>query len=114
MEGFLNSCQTKPNYQGFSNGPRQLVPTPARASNAQSQPPSNYSELNKYERRIRSDMERMLRANNERMLKATIEQFSQSTIANREKGIFPSQLRPTLMVKLPLTLFLTLLERSML
>jgi len=28
------------------------------------------SELDKYERRIRSDMERMLRENNERMLKA--------------------------------------------
>ena len=75
-EGFpSNPSQPKPNCQGFSNGPRQPVPPPM-APNTQSQPPFDYSELDKYERRIRSDMERKLRENNERMIKAITEQFS--------------------------------------
>jgi len=52
-------------------------------SNVQSQPPPGYSELEKYERRIRSDMERMLRENNEIILEAIVEQFSQIAVANR-------------------------------
>ena len=54
-----NPSQTmlRPNYQGFSNRPRQPVPPPM-ACNAQSQPPPGYSEFNKYERRIKSDIER--------------------------------------------------------
>ena len=87
----MNSSQPRPNYQGFSNGPRQPVPPPPKASNARSQPPPGYSELDKYERRIRSDMERMLTENNKRMLKLITKQFSQTAIANREKGTFPSQ-----------------------
>jgi len=63
----------------------QPVPPPSMASNALSPPPPGYSELGKYERRIRSDMERMLRENNERMLKAITEYFLQSATANRKK-----------------------------
>jgi len=79
----------RPNYQGFSKGSRLAVPHPM-VSNAQSQPAHGYSELNKYERRIRSEMESMLRENNERILRAIIEQSSQSIMANREKEIFSS------------------------
>jgi len=52
----------------LSNGPRQPVPPPI-AFNAQSQPPLGYSELEKYKRKIRSEMERMLRENNDKILK---------------------------------------------
>jgi len=31
----INPSQARPNCQGFSNGPRQLVPSPPMASNAQ-------------------------------------------------------------------------------
>ena len=40
------------------------------APNARSQPSYSYSELDKYETRIKSDMERILRDNNERMVRA--------------------------------------------
>ena len=56
-----NSSQPRPNYQGFSNGPRQPVLPPHRASNKQSQPPLGFGELDKYERRTRSDVDRLLR-----------------------------------------------------
>jgi len=79
----------RPNYQGFSNGPGQPSPPPM-ASNAQSQSPPGYSNLDKYERRIKSDVEKMLKENNERILRVITEQFFQSATANREKGTFPS------------------------
>ena len=64
----LSQTMPRPNYQGFSKGSRLAVPHPM-VSNAQSQPAHGYSELNKYERRIKNDMKRMLRENNERMLR---------------------------------------------
>ena len=87
MEDFL---QPRPNYQGFSDRPIQPVPPPM-ASNVPSQPTPSYSELNKYERRIRSDMKTMLRENNERILRTIIKQFSKIAIANREKETFPGE-----------------------
>jgi len=68
-----SSSQTRPNYQGFSNGPRKLILIPPMTFNVQSQPPPRYIELDKYEKRIRSDMGRNLGENNERMLKAITE-----------------------------------------
>jgi len=59
----------RPGYQGIPNAPRQPVHPPPIAPIAQSQPTLGYSELNKYERRIKNDMKRMLRENNERMLR---------------------------------------------
>ena len=71
-----NFFQPRSNYQGFSNGPRQPIPLPPLVFNAQSQASPGYSELDKHERRIRSDTERMLRENNETILKAITKQFS--------------------------------------
>ena len=52
---------------------------------AYSQPPYGYSELDEYEKGIKSDMQRMLKENNERMLRAISEQFSWFVMENRKK-----------------------------
>jgi len=57
----------RPSYQGVPNAPRQPTSPPSIAPIAQSQPPPGYSELDKYESRIKSHMKRMLRESNERM-----------------------------------------------
>jgi len=83
------------------------------ASNTQSQPPPGYSEFDKYEWRIKSDMERMLKENNKRIIRAITEQFFQFAMANREKGTFPCQPETNPKGEPPLTLLLALLGRLM-
>ena len=73
-------------FSGVPNAPRPPFPT------AQVQPPLDYTDIDKLERRINNNVERMINANMERMMTIMTEQFSQLASFSREPGTFPSQL----------------------
>ena len=68
--------------------PNALRPPPRVA---QAQPPLGYTDVDRIERRINSNVERMISANMEKMMRMMIEQFFQLASSSREPGTFPSQ-----------------------
>jgi len=67
------------------NAPRRPLPI------AQVQPPPDYTDIDKMERRIKNNVERMINANMERMMRMMTKQFSPLASPSKEPCNFPSQ-----------------------
>jgi len=80
-----NSFQ-RPAFLGVPNAPRPPPPV------TQAQPLPGYTDIDRMERRINSNVERMISANMKKMMQMMTEQFSQLASSSRELGAFPSQL----------------------
>jgi len=68
-----------------SNAPRPPPPV------AQAQRPPGYTDIDRIERRINSNVEGMISANMEKMMRMMTEQFFQLASSSREPGTFSSQ-----------------------
>jgi len=72
-------------FLGVPNAPRPPMPV------TQIQPPPGYTDIDKIERRINSNVQRMINANMEKMMRMMTEQLFQLASSSRETSTFPSQ-----------------------
>jgi len=75
----------RPAFSGVPNAPRPPPPE------AQVQPLHGYTDIDKIERKINSNMERMINAHMKRMMRIMAQQFFQLASSSGESGTFSSQ-----------------------